>query len=107
MSHAAVTSEHQDVYPADRYKNIHRGLGAEVKTIHRPLVCWLLWAQGWCTSGCSVTRTEAPGAGAGGGPGRVRWQTVPSPYSSHPVLGLTLLQGEDVPTLSQPLRLLS
>ena len=50
-----------------------------------------------------MTRTEAPGAGAGGGPGRGRRQTVCSPYSSHPVLGLALLQGGDVLTLSQPL----
>ena len=75
------------------YESIHLVPGAEVKTIQRPLICRVLWAQGRCRTGCSVTRTEAPGAGAGGGPGRGRWQTVHSPYSSHPVLGLGLVQG--------------
>ena len=42
------------------------------------------------------------GAGAGGGPGR-RWQTVHSPYSSHPVLGVGLVQHGDVLTLIQAL----
>ena len=58
------------------YESIHQVPGAEVKTIQRPLICRVLWAQGQCSPGCSVTRTEAPGAGAGGGPGRGRWQTV-------------------------------
>ena len=50
-----------------------------------------------------MTRTEAPGTGAGEGPGWGRPETVCSPYSSHPVLGLALLHGGDVLTLSQPL----
>ena len=54
-----------------------------------------------------MTRTEAPGTGAGEGPGWGRPETVCSPYSSHPVLGLALLQGGDVLTLSQPLGHLS
>ena len=58
------------------YESIHQAPGAEVKTIQRLLVCRVLWAQGRCSTGCSVTRTEASGAGAGGGPGRGRWQTV-------------------------------
>ena len=93
MSHATMTSKHQERYPAGRYKNIHQVPGAEVKNIQRPLICWVLRAQGRGSAGCSVARTEAPGAGAGGGPGQGRWQTVHSPYLSHPVLGLALVQG--------------
>ena len=74
-------------------ENIHQVPGAEVKTIQRLLICRVLWSQGRCSTGCSMTRTEAPGTGAGRGPGRGRWQTVPSPYSSHPVLCLALIQG--------------
>ena len=51
------------------YESIHQAPGAEVKTIQRLLLCWVLWAQGQCS-------IEAPGTGAGGGPGRGRWQTV-------------------------------
>ena len=50
-----------------------------------------------------MTHTEAPGAGAGRGLGRGRWQTVHSPYSSHPVLGVGLVQHGDVLTLIQAL----
>ena len=55
-------------------------------------ICRVLRAQGRCSAGSSVTRTEAPGAGAGGGPGRGTWQTVCSPYSSQPILCLALVQ---------------
>ena len=81
-------------------ENIHQVPGAEVKTIQRLLICWVLWSQGRCSTGCSGTPTEAPGTG--GGPGR-RWQTVHSSYSSHPVLGLGLVQHGDVLTLIQAL----
>ena len=106
MSHATMTSKHQERYPAGRYKNIHQVPGAEVKNIQRPLICWVLRAQGWCITGCSVTHTEAPGAGAGGGPGRGKQQTVPSPYLSHPVLGLALVPGEGYTDSIPALRLL-
>ena len=38
---------------------MHQVPGAEVKTIQRLLICWVLWSQGRCSSGCSVTLTEA------------------------------------------------
>ena len=85
------------------YESIHQAPGAEVKTIQRFLICRVLCAQGRCSTGCSVTRTEAPGAGAGGGPGWGRWQTVCS------LTRLTLswvwvwASVGDVLTLSQPL----
>ena len=85
------------------YESIHQVPGAEVKTIQRLLVCWVLRAQGRCITGCSVTHREAPGAGARGGPGRGRWQTVCS------LIRLTLSwvwlwsRVRDVLTLSQPL----
>ena len=50
-----------------------------------------------------MTRTEAPGTGAGEGPGWGRPETVCSPYSSHPVLGVGLVQHGDVLTLIQAL----
>ena len=85
------------------YESIHQIPGAEVKTIQRPLICRVLWAQGQCRTGCSVTRTKAPGTGAGGGPGWGRWQTVCS--LTH--LTLSWVWGwasvGDVLTLSQPL----
>ena len=66
-------------------------------------ICQVLRAQGWCSTGCPVTHIEAPGAGAGGGPGWGRRQTVPSPYLSHPVLGPALVPGggytDSVPAL--------
>ena len=88
------------------YESIHQALGAEVKTIQKLLVCWVLWAQGQWSAGCSVTRTEAPGAGAGGGPGQRRRQTVCSPYSSLPVLCLALVQGGGCTDCTPALRLL-
>ena len=85
------------------YESIHQAPGAEVKTIQRLLVCRVLWAQGRCSTGCSVTRTEAPGAGAGGGPGQGRRQTVRSLI--HLTLSWVWLWSRvgDVLTLSQPL----
>ena len=74
------------------YESIHQVPRAEVKTIQRLLVCRVLWAQGWCSAGCSMTHTEAPGAGAERGPRRGRQQTVHSPYLSHHVLCLALVQ---------------
>ena len=66
-------------------------------------ICQVLRVQGWCSTGCPVTHIEAPGAGAGGGPGWGRRQTVPSPYLSHPVLGPALVPGggytDSVPAL--------
>ena len=88
------------------YESIHQVPGTEVKTIQRPLICWVLRAQGRYRTGCSMTRTEAPGAGAGGGPGRGRWQIVLSPYSSHPVLCLALVQGGGCTDSIPALRLL-
>ena len=88
------------------YESIHQVPGTEVRTIQRLLICWVLWAQGQCSAGCSMTHTEAPGAGAGGGPGRGRRQTVCSPYSSRPVLGLGLLQGGGCTDSIPPFRLL-
>ena len=85
------------------YESIHQVPGAEVKTIQRLLICRVLWSQGRCSTGCSMTRTEAPGAGAGRGLGWGRWQTVHSSYLSHPVLGLGLVQHGDVLTLIQAL----
>ena len=69
------------------------------------LAVQILRAQGWCNAGCSVTCTEAPGAGAGRGPGWGRRQTVCSPYSTRPcpVLCLALVQCRDVLTLFQTL----
>ena len=87
-------------------KNIHQAPGAEVKTMQRLLVCRVLRAQGWCSTRCSVTCTDDPGAGAGGGPGRGRRQTVLSPYSSHPVLCLALVQGGGCTDSIPALRLL-
>ena len=49
------------------YESIHQVPGAEVKTIQRLLICRVLWTQGQCSAGCSVTHTEAPGTGAGEG----------------------------------------
>ena len=85
------------------YESIHLVPGAEVKTIQRPLICRVLWAQGRCCTGCSVTRTEAPGAGAGGGPGWGRWQTVCS--LTHLTLSWVWVWSRvgDELTLSQPL----
>ena len=60
------------------YKNIHQVPRMEVKTIQRLLICRVLSTQGQCSAGCSVTRTEAPGSGSGGGPRRGRQRTVPS-----------------------------
>ena len=88
------------------YESIHQVPGTEVRTIQRLLICWVLWAQGQCSAGCSVTCTEAPGAGAGGGPGWGKRQTVRSPYSSRPVLGLGLLQGGRCTDSILPFRLL-
>ena len=85
------------------YESIHQIPGAEVKTIQRPLIFRVLWAQGRCSTGCSMTCTEAPGTGAGGGPRWGRWQTVRS------LTRLTLSwvwvwsSVGDVLTLSQPL----
>ena len=88
----------------NRYKNTHQVTRAEVKTVQRLLICWVLWAQGQCSARCSMTRTEAPGASAGRRPGWGRQQTVPSPYLSHPPLCLALLQGrgctDSIPALS-------
>ena len=55
MSCATVPSKHQDRCPAGRYKNTHKVSRAEVKTIQRLLICWVMWAQGQCSTGCSVT----------------------------------------------------
>ena len=89
-----------------RYKNTHQVTRAEVKTVQKLLICRVLWAQGWCSTRCSMTCTEDPGAGAGGGPGRGRRQTVLSPYSSHPVLCLALVQGGGCTDSIPALRLL-
>ena len=78
------------------YESIHQAPGAEVKTIQRLLLCWVLWAQGQCS-------IEAPGTGAGGGPGRGRGQTVCSlTRLSLSCVWLWSRVG-DVLTLSQPL----
>ena len=85
------------------YKNIHQVPGMEVKTIQRLLICRVLSTQGQCSAGHSVTCTEAPGAGAGGGPGREGGRLFP------PLTRLTLSQVwlwsrfGDVLTLSKPL----
>ena len=85
------------------YESIHQVPGTEVKTIQRPLICWVLRAQGRYRTGCSVTRTEAPGTGAGGCPEWGRQQTVPS--LTHLTLSCVWLCSRvgDVLTLSQPL----
>ena len=103
VSCATVPSKQQDRYLAGRYKNIYQVPGAEVKTIQRLLICWVLWAQGQCSARCSVIHTEAPGAGAGRGPGWGRRQTVPS--LTHLTLSWVWLWSRvgHVLTLSQPL----
>ena len=106
VSQATVPSKQQDRCPAGRYKNIHHVPRAEVKTIQRLLICWVLRAQERYSTRCSVTRTEAPGIGSGGGPGWGRRQTVSSPYSSHPVLCLALVQGGGCTDSIPALRLL-
>ena len=55
VSCATVPFKHQDRCPAGRYKNTHKVSRAEVKTIQRLLICWVMWAQGQCSTGCSVT----------------------------------------------------
>ena len=65
-------------HTSSKYKDIHQVPRTDVKTIHRFLVCRVLRAQGRCSARCSVTHREAPGAGAGGGPGWGTCQTVRS-----------------------------
>ena len=84
VSHATVPSKQQNRCPEGRYKNICQVPGAEVKTVQRLLICWVLWAQGWCSIRCTVTYTETAAAGVGRVPGWGRWQTVCSSSSSHP-----------------------
>ena len=49
----------------------------EVKTVQRLLICQVLRAQGQCSTGWSMTHTEAPGAGTEKVTGWGRWQTAP------------------------------
>ena len=85
------------------YESTHQVPRVEVKTVQKPLVCWVLRAQRWCSARCSMTCTEVPGAGAGGGPGRGGGRL------SAPLTRLTLSWVQlwsrvgDVLTLSQPL----
>ena len=90
-------------HASSRYRNIHQAPGAEVKTIQRLLICWVLWAQGGCRARCSMTHTEASGTGAGGGPGRGDGRL--SAPLTHLTLSWVWLWSRvgDVLTLSQPL----
>ena len=102
----SVRSCHGSEIQQGSYESIHQALGAEVKTIRRPLIYRVLWAQRQCSTRCSVTCTEAPGTGAGGGLGQGMRQTVCSPYSSLPVLCLALVQGGGCTDSIPALRLL-
>lgn len=87
-----MPSKQQDRYLTGRYKSIYQVPGAEVKTIQRLLICWVLWAQGQCSAGCSVIHlrllAQVQGEAQDG-----EAADCPSLLVS-PVLGLALVQGK-------------